>query len=263
MATKNEGPSYEFPDGLIATVPILALFAVWQLTAMWVDNSLLLPKLSSVLVAFWTMGIEGELTRHVGASLFRMGIGFSLAVLTGVVVGLLIGMRNWAEFLFDPLITFGYPIPKIAIYPVLLIVFGLGHMPKVILVFLESLVPVIVGTYYGVENVDRDYIWSGRNLGASNREVFTDVVLPASLPYIFSGVRTAMPIAVVVTVVTEMISAYDGIGYLITYHSASLNLDKMFVGVMLAAIIGFTADRLLGRLRSRMLHWSESVDLDM
>jgi ABC-type nitrate/sulfonate/bicarbonate transport system permease component len=245
-------------------VPVITLFVAWQAVATYLGDPLLLPKATTVLEEIWQMAVvERSLESHVIASLIRISAGFSLAVVFGVVIGLLMGMREWAEFLFDPIITFGYPIPKIAFYPVLLIVFGLGHLPKLLLVFLECLVPIIVGTYYGVKDVDENYVWSAQNFGASERQVFFDVMLPASMPYIFSGVRTALPIAVIVTVVTEMISSSAGIGFIITFNQASLDLERMFVGIIAAGLIGFVLDRLLARLRKRTLHWADSTDIGM
>lgn len=264
MAVTSTDSLREQASGLLTLVPVVVLIVAWQLAALYLDNPLLLPDVMAVVGELWQMSvIERSLEGHVTASLIRMSTGFALAVVVGIPIGLLMGMRNWAEFLFDPLITFGYPIPKIAFYPVLLIMFGLGHLPKTLLVFAECLVPIIVGAYYGVEKVDENYIWSARNFGASEREVFKDVVLPASMPYIFSGVRTALPIAVIVTVVTEMISSSNGIGFIIAFNAASLDLERMFVGIIAAGVIGFTLDRLLARIRSRTLHWAESANVGM
>lgn len=264
MATSSRRSIGFSLDSVLPYISVAGFALAWYGVALWLDDPLLLPKPVAVLTEFWGMAVVGDsLYGHLYATLYRVFGGFAIAVAVGIPLGLLMGMRNWANFLFDPIISFGYPIPKVAFYPVLLVVFGLGSTPKIILVFLETVVPIVIGAYYGVDAVNERLVWSARNFGASEYRIFRDVVFPASLPYVFSGIRTALPIAFIVAIVTEMISSTEGIGYVIAYNAGSFALDKMFVGIFAAGIVGYAFDRGVGVLRDRMLFWAEGVDLDV
>jgi NitT/TauT family transport system permease protein len=247
-------------DWAYAVLSLLSLLAAWQVAAMYLDNPLLMPTVFATVDATIELINNGVLVDHATDTLIRALIGFSAAAVVGIVVGILMGTRGWAEFLFDPVISFGYPIPKIAFYPIVLIVFGFGHLPKIILVFLECTIPVVLGAYYGVRGVDRDYVWAARNMGASNWQIFSEIRLPASLPYIFSGLRTALPIALIVAIVTEMISSQSGLGYGIIRYSSSLQFDAMFGMFIAIAFIGYVFDLIMRITRARLLFWAEDAD---
>lgn len=250
-------------DWLYSVASIAGLLVTWQIAAMWVNNPLLLPTVTATVEATIELIKSGAMFKHAEATLIRTLVGFGLAAIVGVVVGILMGTNGWAEFLFDPVISIGYPIPKIAFYPIVLIVLGFGHLPKMILVFLECVIPVVIGAYYGVREVERDYIWAAQNMGATDWEIFLEIRLPASLPYIFSGLRTALPIALIVAIVTEMISSQVGLGYGIIRYSASLQFDAMFGMFLAIAFIGYVFDLVLRLTRSRLLFWAEDVDTGM
>lgn len=250
-------------EWLYSALALFSLLASWQLVAMWLNDPLLLPTATATFETFIELWNSGELVKHAQATLTRAFAGFALAAVVGIVIGILMGVENWVEFLFDPVISFGYPIPKIAFYPIVLIVLGFGHIPKIFLVFLECVIPVVIGAYYGVQNVDRDYIWSAQNMGASDWQIFFQVRLPASLPYIFSGLRTALPIALIVTIVTEMISSQVGLGYGIIRYSSSFQYDGMFAMFIAIALLGYVFDAVLKLTRNQLLFWAEDVDVGM
>lgn len=247
-------------NSMWAVLSLLGLIAAWQFAAMYVDNPLLLPTVTATVDATVELLDNQILVGHAQDTLIRALVGFALASIVGIVLGILMGTRGWAEFLFDPIVSFGYPIPKIAFYPLVLIVFGFGHLPKVVLVFLECTIPILLGAYYGVRGVERDYIWAARNMGASQWKIFSEIRLPASLPYIFSGLRTALPIALIVAIVTEMISSQSGLGYGIIRYSSSLEFDAMFAMFIAIAFIGYVFDLILRITRARFLFWAEDVD---
>ena len=146
-----------------------------------------------------------------------------------------------------------YPVPKIALYPIFIFVFGLRSLSKVALIFLECLYPITVNTYYGVQSVDRKHLWSARNMGASTAQVFWRVLLPSAGPSIFSGLRVALPISLIVVIITEMIGESRGLGYYITYATASFEYASAYAEVLSIAALGFVLDRLLIFIRNRII----------
>ncbi|SEL24027.1 ABC transporter permease [Haloferax larsenii] len=253
-----------FPIGYLS---ILGLLVLWQLGALLVTSSFgppLIPRVEVVAVQLYTMLVtEGTAYSDIFATLFRVFVGFTAAIVVGIPIGLWMGSDDRVEFVLDPLISTLYPIPRIAFYPLLLAILGLGHAPKLVIIFIESLIPILLGSYYGVQSVSKLHIWSGKNFGASRTQIFRDIVLPASLPYIFSGIRMAMPIALIVTVVTELVASSQGIGYLIIRAQGSFEYETVFAGVVLISILGIVFDQILARLRERLLFWAGDVSIDM
>ncbi|RQG86719.1 ABC transporter permease [Natrarchaeobius halalkaliphilus] len=248
----------------LGLVSVLLLLAVWQATAIYVNNPLLLPDIPAVSERLWEMFlVDRSVYPHIWASLYRVAVGFIAAVLIGVPLGLLMGSSSTVEYLLEPYISTLYPVPRIAFYPLLLVILGFGHSSKIAIIFVEALIPIILGAYYGVGGVQQRYLWSARNFGASQLQTFREVILPGSLPYIFSGIRMAMPIAIIVTVVTEMISASQGIGYLIIYSQASFEPETVFAAVIVISAIGVLFDRLLAVIRERLLFWAKDVSMDI
>jgi len=173
----------------------------------------------------------------------------------GVPLGAVIGRVRWLERIFDPFFSTTYPIPKIAFYPILVLALGIGSLSKVALVFLECLYPIVVNSAAGVRTVDRVLVWSALNMGASRTQVLRKIVLPAAAPAIFAGFRIAMPIALIVVIITEMIGSADGLGYFVMAALADLRTDRMLAGVVAIALIGVALDALLSRARRRAIFW--------
>lgn len=254
----------EYPIGYLSIVGLLVL---WEIGALLVTSSYgppLIPRVEVVAMELYSMLVtEGTAYSDIFATLFRVFVGFTAALVVGIPLGLWMGTSKRVEFVLDPLISTFYPIPRIAFYPLLLTVLGLGHAPKLVIIFLESLIPILLGAYYGVQGVNKLHLWSGENFGASRVQRFRDIVFPASLPYIFSGVRMAMPIALIVTVVTELVASSEGIGFIIIRAQGSFEYETVFAGVVLISLLGIFFDQLLARLRERLLFWAGDVSIDM
>ncbi|PID15018.1 MULTISPECIES: ABC transporter permease [unclassified Sporosarcina] len=151
--------------------------------------------------------------------------------------------------------TVGYPIPRVALYQKFVLLFGLGSGSKIFTIFLECIFPIVVSTYYGAKSVNHLYIWPGKNMGANDRKLFGKVFLSGTTPSIFTGFRIALPIGVVIAVLTGMISSNNGIGYFLVYLLATLSLSKVLAVVIFISFFGYGLDRLLLYVRNRYVYW--------
>ena len=146
---------------------------------------------------------------------------------------------------------------KLALFPIFIFAFGIGSLSKVALVFLECLYPIVIITCHGARGVDRVLLWSAQNMGASRFAILRRIVLPAIAPYVFAGFRVAVPVAMIVVVITEMISSADGLGYLVIYSLSSLRTDRMLAMVVVIALLGYALDKLVVLARDRLIYWEK------
>ena len=235
----------------------VALLA-WEIVArsgLW--SPLLFPSLASIgreLVRF-VSGTDGLLEAWI--SLERALGGFALAAVLGVLIGMLMGRSAFIAGLLEPLFSGTYAVPKLALFPIFIFIFGIGSLSKVALVFLECLYPMVIITSQGARNVNRVLLWSAQNMGASRSRILRRVVIPATAPFIFAGLRVALPVALIVVIITEMVSSADGLGYLVIYALSSLKTDRMLAVVVVIALLGLVLDWLLVLLRDRLVYWEK------
>lgn len=237
---------------------VLASLIAWELTArsgLW--NPLLFPRLERIgteLVGFFS---RPAALMDVWISFYRALGGFTLAACAGVMAGLLIGRSRTAAAMLEPLFSGTYAVPKLALFPIFIFVLGIGSLSKVALIFLECLYPITIITSQGARNVNRVLVWSAQNMGASPARIFRRVVFPATAPFIFAGLRVALPIAMIVVIITEMISSTDGLGYAVMYAMSSLKTDRMLAIIVVIAALGWLLDRALIALRDRLIYWDK------
>ena len=243
--------------GIGRRLALLALaLAAWEILARsGTFSPILVPSLPRIGRELGLLAIRPESIGEAWVSLYRALAGFALAAAAGVALGVLMGRSALAAGFFNPLFSGTYPIPKIALLPIFIYAFGIGSLSKVLLVFLECLYPIVITTYAGSRTVNRVLLWSASNMGASRARVLWRVVVPATAPFIFAGFRVALPIAMIVVIITEMISSADGLGYLVIYSLASLKTDRMLATVVVIALLGLALDRLLVLLRDRLVFW--------
>lgn len=246
--------------GLASASRRVALLAVgvlvWELVARsGMFSPIIVPSITRIGYQFWLLTIQPESLVEAWYSVFRGLSGFALAAVVGVALGVLMGRSALAAAFFGPLFSGTYPIPKIALFPIFIYLFGIGSLSKVLLIFLECLYPIVVTTHAGSRAVNRVLLWSAANMGASRTRVLWRVVVPAAAPFIFAGFRIALPIAMIVVIITEMISSADGLGYLVMYSLASFKTDRMLAVVLAIALLGVALDRLVVRLRDRLVFW--------
>jgi ABC-type nitrate/sulfonate/bicarbonate transport system permease component len=243
---------------LVRYVPILIVFGLWEATTRYgLVSKALVPDLANVGAAFWQLLASGELLFNAGHSLARAFVGLAAATAFGVVAGLLMATIRPLRLLINPLVQVFYPMPKSALIPVVMVWFGLGDMSKIVLIFLGCILPVVVSTYNGARGVDHVLVWSAASLGASRRAILTEIVLPAAMPEILNGIRTALAFSFILMVSSEFIMAKDGIGYLIATLGDGGAYAAMFACIFTVAGVGFAADRMFGLLIRRTLRWRE------
>jgi ABC-type nitrate/sulfonate/bicarbonate transport system permease component len=233
-----------------------ALLVLWELAARsgwW--NQLLFPSLVDIADELFRFATAAEGWQEAWVSLYRALAGFALAAAVGVVLGMLMGRSEFVAAMLDPLFSGTYAVPKLALFPIFIFVFGLGSLSKVTLIFLECLYPIVIITCQGARSVNRVLVWSAQNMGASRARIFARVVVPATVPFIFAGFRVALPVAMIVVIITEMISSIDGLGYVVIYALSSLKTDRMLAVVVVIAALGLALDRTLVSLRARLVYW--------
>ena len=243
---------------LIRYLPLLILAVAWEAVArLGLVSSLALPPLSKVVAAWIDLVRDGELIQNGLSSLYRAGMGLALAIVIGAALG--VSMASWRtlDVLVGPLVELIYPMPKSALIPVTVLWLGFGDGSKILLIFLGCMLPVTLGAFNGARGADRALIWSARSMGAGRLRVLRDVVLPSALPELLNGIRTALALAFILLVSSELIVAQQGFGYLIGFLGASGAYEGMFAVVLTVAMLGFAADRAYGALMRRALQWRD------
>jgi NitT/TauT family transport system permease protein len=241
---------------LIRYLPLVLLAAGWEAAArLGLVSQLALPPLSQVALAWVDMLRSGELVSNGAASLWRGGAGLALAIVVGAALGIAMAWWRPVNAALGPLVEMLYPMPKSALIPVTVLWLGLGDGSKILLIFLGCMLPVTIGAFNGARGSDQALIWSARSMGASRLRLLWDVVVPSALPEMLNGIRTALALAFILLVSSELIVARDGLGNLIGYLGNNGTYDAMFAVVLTVAFLGFAADRAYQALMTRLLVW--------
>lgn len=233
---------------------VLPLLVAVVVAIVWtwivrITGTKVFPTPGAVLAGLVTLAKSGLLWRYAKDSLFRVGVGFAIATATGIPLGLLIGGRESVAVVLRPLLELMRPISPIAWIPVAILLFGVGDVATIFLVFLGAFFPIVVSTATAVENVPPIFVAAGRNFGLSPAALFVRVVLPASLPRILTGLRIALGIGWLVLVAGEMVAVDSGLGYLVLdARNAGQRYDLVVGGMLLIGVIGLVLDLLLRRL---------------
>jgi ABC-type nitrate/sulfonate/bicarbonate transport system permease component len=237
---------------------VLLLAAGWEAAARlgWF-NAVLFPPVTAILARLWALTADGTLPGQVADSLFRMAVGYGLALVAGVPLGILMGRRPAVDGFFGPIFAFGFPVPKVALIPVVLLFFGLGHGSKIALVFADSVFPIVLSAYHGGRVVERHLVWSARAMGESEAGVLFRIVWPAALPHIFTGMRLGLVVAFIVVFISEMVSAGSGLGHVMIVSARNFKIVDMYTAILSIALLGFVFDRALLAIRARTLAWYE------
>ncbi|MAL01796.1 MAG: ABC transporter permease [Alcaligenaceae bacterium] len=209
----------------------------------------LLPAPSDIVVRLLEQAASAEFWGNFGITLYRLAIGLSLAVVLGVVLGLAAQLSRFSAALLDALVRLLAPIPKIALYPALILIFGFENASKVALIVADALFPVLMATWSAARAVDRKLIWSARAAGTSNIACLWKVTLPSIVPTVLAGVRVAGVIACVVVFLAEMIASTDGLGHMLTVAARAYRTLDMFVPLVWICVVGLALNWLIGTLQ--------------
>lgn len=246
------------PTPLLRLLPIAGVILFWWAMA---NSGLIRPFLlpSPVVVAERVIAdiVSGSVFVNVGYTLYRALAGFLIAAAIGTTIGLLMVISGTAKWFFDPIVSVGFPMPKISLLPIFILWFGLDDASKIAMIAAGCVFVITANAYAGASGVERQFVWSARMLGASRFRVLIDVVLPAATPQILTGYQIALPVSLIITLVTEMIMGGDGLGGQLLIGSRYANSPAVFASIVEIAIAGAIVVNGMKFLRRKLLHWHE------
>ncbi|MEX5258498.1 ABC transporter permease [Kocuria arenosa] len=239
------------------SVAVIVFFALWEIGPLLASESsrVFLPPFHQVLAAWWQMLTDGVIWTHFSASLTRSVIGFTVATAAGVAVGLLIGWYRILAQALNPLLELFRNTAALALLPVFTLLLGIGEISKVSIVIFAAFFPVLLNTIAGVRTVDPLLIRAGRSLGLGSPQLFRQIILPAAVPTIFTGIRMAGTASILVLIAAEMVGAKAGLGFLIISTQNSFLIPEMYAGILTIALLGLGVNTVLVRAEQHFSRW--------
>lgn len=248
--------SAENRDRLISLASPLVLLLLWEVTVRaGLLDARFFPAPSRIFETFVSMANDGSLWRNTWASLQRLFWGSLVGGVPALILGVAMGLYQPLRAVVDPLVASTYPIPKSAILPLILLIFGLGEASKIVMVAIGVFYPVLINSSIGVLEINKVYLDVGRNFGASRWQVFRTIALPGAMPYIMSGVKLGLGMGLILISIAEMIGAKSGLGYLIWNAWELLAVEAMYVGLIVIALLGFILSLVLSELERLIVPW--------
>ena len=243
---------------LLRYLPLVLIALLWEAASrLELVSSLALPPLSNVIEAWIDLIRSGELFTNGLSSIYRGAAGLLLAIVIGAALGIFMAWWRPLNVVLSPLVELFYPMPKSALIPVTVIWLGFGDGSKILLIFLGCMLPVTVGAFNGARSSEQVLVWSARSMGASRMRMLWDVVVPSAMPELLNGIRTALALSFILLVISELIVARQGFGYLIGSLGANGSYEAMFAVVLTVAFLGFAADRAYQLVMQRLLRWRQ------
>lgn len=230
---------------------------IWQVAGM--SASTLVASPVAVLHAFFSGVSNGVLVKDTLSSLGRVFAGFMIALISAIVFGFIFGWYTIPRLLFDPWIQFFRMIPPIALIPLVVVYLGVGEEAKIFVIFVAAFLVMIVTIYQGVKQMDATLIRAARVLGANDRVLFFKVILPASLPHVFTAIRLGISTSWTTLVAAELIAASSGLGFMIQQASSYFEIPIVYLGIVIIGVIGIVMDRIVILLESKLTSWQEKV----
>ena len=238
------------------TAVIVLLLILWEVAPrIGLVDSVFFPPFSSVVVGWWGLVSSGELFAHFKASFMRSFIGFGLALLIAIPLGLMIGWFPLAKDLLNPVLELFRNTAALALLPVFILLLGIGEISKIAIVLFACTFPVLLNTINAVQNVDPLLIKSAKSMGLPSHKLFYKVILPASIPTIFTGIRMAGTASILVLIAAEMVGAKEGLGYLINYAQMNFQIAEMYAGIITISLLGLLLNYGLVSLEKKFSAW--------
>lgn len=235
---------------------LLLLLALWEVASRArLVNQVYMPPVSLIFETLWRLIENGELLRQLMGSAGRFAIGYGLAVALGLSIGVAMGYFRAGYLLLEPLIELLRPLPPPAIIPVTILLLGIGDEMKVFVIAFACFFPIVVNTVQGVAGVDKVLLDTARTFGLGTGEIVRKIVLPAASPNIVAGMRISLAIALILTVIAEMVASNDGIGFFILDAERSFRIREMYAGIFTLMVVGYLLNRLFVLFESRALYW--------
>lgn len=257
VSKKMRGPPrLSWNNRLVGVALIVVLLVLWEVAAAnAIFPPMSFPRISLILATWGRLIVSGELLKELLPSLWRMFAGYVIGVFIGVILGLAMGYVRFFYNLLEPITEVLRPIPSPAYLPIVILFLGIDDEMKIFMIAFASLFPVLLNTYSGVRSVDPIQLQTARTFGVSGHKLLTQIVLPAASPYIFTGMRVSLAVALIVMVISEMVAASDGIGYFILSAQRGFDIPEMFAGVLTLAVLGYVLNRLFLLIENHVLAW--------
>jgi NitT/TauT family transport system permease protein len=253
------GMSNSNRDRIIHIASPIGLLLLWEFAVRaGMLDARFFPAPSVILNQLVVLSSSGELWEHTWASMRRLFWGFLLGGIPALLLGISMGLSRMLRAIVDPLISATYPIPKSAIMPLLLLIFGLGEGSKVVMVAIGVFYPVLINSMSGVLEINKIYLDVGHNFRASRWQMFRTIALPGALPLILSGVKLGVGMGLILIAIAEMIGAKSGLGYMIWNAWEILSVETMYVGLLVIAVLGFAFSLLLNELEHFAIPWKRN-----
>jgi NitT/TauT family transport system permease protein len=243
---------------ILPTLTIVAVVAAWEALVRFRGIApIYLPAPSSVFVYLWRMIADGSMPYHLGITLLRIFVGFGLAAVFGIALGVLMGMSRTIARVADVWIAALYPLPKISLIPLLIIWVGTGEAYKIVISAVSAFFPIVISTYSGIRQTDRGLIKAAKDLGANARQIQLKVVIPGAIPSIFAGLHLGMGIAIILVVAAEMIggSSQGGMGWLLISSGQVMETEKVFASLIVLAVVGAVVIKLQQWIDRKVAPW--------
>ena len=243
---------------VLPALTIVAVVVAWEaLVRLRGIAPIYLPAPSSVFVYLSRMIADGSMPYHLGITLLRIFVGFALAAVCGIVLGVLMGMSRTVARVADVWIAALYPLPKISLIPLLIIWVGTGEAYKIVISAISAFFPIVISTYSGIRQTDRGLIKAAKDLGANARQIQLKVVIPGAIPSIFAGLHLGMGIAIILVVAAEMIggSSQGGMGWLLISSGQVMETEKVFASLIVLAVVGAVVIKLQQWIDRRVAPW--------
>jgi taurine transport system permease protein len=242
-------------------IALLAILAIWwALAHSGLFTPFMLPTPERVFLRIWNDGVSGDLALNVGLTLYRALAGFVIAAVLGVLIGAAMTRGGVVGWFFDPIISVGFPMPKITFLPVIVLWLGFYDTAKISMVVFDAIFPVITGTMLGIRSVEKELIWSARSLGSREQDIWPQIILPAAMPQVMTGLQVALPIAMIVAVVAEMLMGGYGMGGAMVQASRMADSPGVFAGIVEIAIVGWALVKAMTMTRRKLLAWHPEAD---